>query len=536
VVDARTDEADEGGDQGQVGERRSRVPKSLQSGASHPVRDPDPEQDAQRVDVHLERPELQQAYRGCGNHGFDGSGELSFVTGCDDGRAEFSVSGTVESMTTEETHVGAAFPARGLFVSFEGIDGSGKSTLSKAVLEECLRRAIPSRRTFEPGDTELGAGLRPLLLSDTIGSRTSALLFAADRAHHVDTVVSPALGADQMVLCDRFETSSVVYQGVWRQLGDETIRGISRFASADLVPDIIVWSKIDPVVAAGRRGTHPDALDEAATRDADQIAEAFANEAAKDPDRFFVVDAHHPVAELVTQVADHLEQRWAVRVELAQRRFTSKPAPATAAPATAMSSPAAASAATTDKAGTSRGRLILISGPSGAGKNTVLDGLIAGNGDRRWYSVSVTTRAQRPAEQDGRDYHFIDDAAFEELLHSGGLLEHASFASARYGTPTAPIDERLAAGIDVFALVELSGVRQIKDKRPDAMVIFLIPPSMSALEQRLRSRATESESQIQARLSAARVEMEQGPQLADYVICNNDVATAVARIEHILRR
>jgi len=418
-------------------------------------------------------------------------------------------------MNDYQTHDQKGLPKAGLFVTFEGIDGSGKTTLSKAVLEECLRRGMPVIRTFEPGDSDLGAKLRPILLSDKIGSRTSALLFAADRAHHVDSLIKPAMSEDQLILCDRFETSSVVYQGIWRELGAERIRDISRFASAALLPDIIVWSKITPAVAADRRGSHPDALDQAATKDAILIAKAFEDEAAKDPSRFFIVDAHLPVSELVGQVTEHIQQQWNKRKEFAKKREENY------------------DQSSSNKA---KGRLILISGPSGAGKNTVLDGLIEGNGTSRWYSVSVTTRKQREKEIDGSDYHFIDDASFDKLLNEKHLLEHASFASARYGTPSAPIDERLNNGVDVFALVELSGVRQIKCERPDAIVIFLIPPSMKALEQRLKSRATESEPQILTRLKAAQIEMEEGPQLADYVICNNDVKTAVRRIEHILRR
>ena len=427
------------------------------------------------------------------------------------GRAENGAAGTVCSMSTAH-RLGHGSDAtrplipsgRGLFVTFEGIEGSGKSTLSRSVLDELIRRALPVRRTFEPGDTALGAQLRPLLLNDTVGVRTAALLFAADRAHHVDHVIVPALAGDELMLCDRFETSSVVYQGIWRELGAENVRTLSRFASASLLPDMVVWCKLDPAVAAARRDSHPDALDEAATRDADLIAAGFAAEVARDPSRFFVVDATAPVEALTALIADAIEQRWAARQQIV--RMTTEP-----------------------------GRLVLISGPSGAGKNSVLDDLLSLTGPRpRWYSVSVTTRTCRSGEVDGRDYRFVDDDTFEELLASGGLLEHAVFTGARYGTPADPIQQQRAAGTDVIALVELSGVRQIKAAIPDAIVIFLIPPSLQALEQRLRARGTETDEQIARRLAAAAREMIEGPQLADYVICNDDVRSAAARIARII--
>ena len=406
-------------------------------------------------------------------------------------------------------------------MTFEGIEGSGKSTLSRALAEELTRRGLPARRTFEPGDTELGQALRPLMLADTVDVRTSALLFAADRAHHVDTVVLPALRDDRLVLCDRFETSSVVYQGRWRGLGADTVRSLSRFASAGLLPDLVIYCKLDHQLAASRRAEHPDALDEAATQAGATIADGFAEEASLDPDRFVVVDASRTIAELTTEIADLIEQRWQLRSFQQRHR-----APSFAEPA-----------ATKDHAADRtrrRGRLILISGPSGAGKNTVLDDLLTNPRHPRWYSVSATTRPIRPGEVDGRDYSFISDEEFDRLVAGDGLLEHAQFANGRYGTPAGPVDQKLAQGIDVIALVELSGVRQIKALRPDALVIFLIPPSMEVLEQRLRVRATESEEQINARLSAASREMVEGPVLADYVICNDDVTSAVARIERIL--
>jgi guanylate kinase/dTMP kinase len=395
---------------------------------------------------------------------------------------------------------------RGLFVTFEGIEGSGKSTLSRSVSEELIKRGLTVQQTFEPGDTNIGKELRPLLLNDTLGVRASSLLFAADRAHHVENVIIPALAEDKIVLCDRFETSSVVYQGIWRQLGAENVRSLSRFSSQGLIPDMIIFCKIEPSIAAARRDSHPDQLDKAATCDAEIIAEGFANEADKDPSRFLVINADMSIEKLTKIVADEVEQRYNKReVNIRENN--------------------------------ERGQLILISGPSGAGKNSVLNELInQNNSNSRWYSVSVTTRRARLGEVNGVDYNFIDDEKFDKLLEEGKLLEHAQFSGARYGTLSEPIEKQRKKGIDVIALVELSGVRQIKAVIPEALVIFLIPPSPQELEQRLLARGTESRQEMSNRLATAAQEMITGPQLADYVICNDNVKTAAARIDRIIER
>lgn len=396
----------------------------------------------------------------------------------------------------------ATFPTSGVFVALEGIESSGKSTLIKILAEQLTARGVPVLLTREPGGTEFGTQLRDLLLADTLASRTETLLFAADRAEHVERLIAPALASGNVVLCDRFETSSVVYQGVWRNLGANAVRSISRFASNGLVPDITVWCSLDPDLAASRRDAHPDALDAAATRDGTLLAAAFAAEAAADPDRFHIVDTTGQPGSEIDALVDRIERAWRDGV---QRTRTHR-----------------------------RGRLILIAGPSGSGKNTVLDHLLAADRDRRWYSVSATTRAPRPGETDGVDYHFISEQQFTALADTNGFLEHASYAGHRYGTPVEPVLRRLATGVDVFAVVELEGVRQIRQRHPEALTVFITPPSDEDLELRLRARGTELESQIQLRLDAARAELLEGPSVADYTVCNRDLTRTVELLERLL--
>lgn len=203
---------------------------------------------------------------------------------------------------------------RGVFVTFEGIEASGKSTLSRAVHLRLLEQEYPCLLTFEPGDTALGKVLRPLALADNLDARTEALLFAADRAHHVDTVIRPALEAGSIVLCDRFDASSIAYQGAWRGLGGDEIRTLSLFASDGLTPEMTFWCQLDPVVAAARKqGQHPDALDQAATASGVVLDASFAAQAAADPGRFTILDGTDSVANLAQQVFETITELYAWR-------------------------------------------------------------------------------------------------------------------------------------------------------------------------------------------------------------------------------
>jgi guanylate kinase/dTMP kinase len=406
--------------------------------------------------------------------------------------------------------------SRGLFVAFEGIEGSGKSTLLKSIKLELENRSIPVLATFEPGDTEIGATLRPLLLDNSVNSRAEALLFAADRAQHVATTIIPALEKGMVVLCDRYESSSIAYQGYWRGLGAESIRSLSQFASNSLTPDLTLWCQVEPSVARSRRSTHPDALDEAATAAGAVLAEAFAKEAALNPNTFLSFVNDGDMRETVIAIADRIE--YELNLQQGKQPINS-------------SESTSSTLATNLKSG----RLVLIAGPSGSGKNTVLERLLLNRADRRWYSVSSTTRPPRSGEEDGQDYHFISDDEFDLMVRTDGFLEYANYAGFRYGTPRDAVKAHRDAGIDVFAVVELDGVRAIRALIPDALVLFLSPPSDEILETRLRSRATESELQIQMRLNAARAELRTGPSLADYTIVNHDLDSTVNLIENLLK-
>ncbi len=176
---------------------------------------------------------------------------------------------------------------------------------------------------------------------------------------------------------------------------------------------------------------------------------------------------------------------------------------------------------------TGRGRLFVLSGPSGVGKSTVLARVRELLPDL-WYSVSATTRVRRPGEADGVNYHFVTAERFAELVETGRLLEHAHFAGNWYGTPRDPVEERLAAGADVLLEIEVQGARQVRAAKgigPEAVLIFLAPPSVDELNRRLVGRGTEDPATIAARLAAARDELAAEPEF-DHTVVNTDVQSA----------
>ncbi len=190
-----------------------------------------------------------------------------------------------------------------------------------------------------------------------------------------------------------------------------------------------------------------------------------------------------------------------------------------------------------DCVGTPQGILLLISGPSGAGKSTVIRSLFAREKRlplKLHFSLSVTTRPRRAGEQNGREYHFVTPEEMDTLLRRDGLLEYAPYAGHIYGTPAAPVAEWLAMGDCVVADMEVQGVAQVKAKLPDAVSVFLVPPSRRILEMRLRGRATESEEDIRRRMAIASEEMRHLERY-DYVVYNDEVDDAVRELEAILQ-
>lgn len=181
-----------------------------------------------------------------------------------------------------------------------------------------------------------------------------------------------------------------------------------------------------------------------------------------------------------------------------------------------------------------KGLLIVISGPSGVGKGTVRKALFEMPGHNLEYSISMTTRDIRPGEVDGKDYYFVTREEFENRINAGKFLEHAEFVGNCYGTPLDKVEEKLAAGKEVVLEIEVQGALQVRQKCPDAVFIFLAPPSRKALYERLRGRGTESEEKIQQRIEKANKEFKLAHKY-DYIVINDDVANAADRIMAIIR-
>ena len=180
-----------------------------------------------------------------------------------------------------------------------------------------------------------------------------------------------------------------------------------------------------------------------------------------------------------------------------------------------------------------KGILIVFSGPSGCGKDTVLKKLLERNSDMR-ASISMTTRAPRGREVDGTDYYFVTREYFEKKVSENKMLEYAEYAGNYYGTPKAPVDEMLNAGISVVLEIEVQGAAKIRKLYPDVVSVFLMPPSLSALESRLRNRGTDDEETISHRLFIAEQEIRRAGEF-EYAVINDDLEDAVNAFDMIVR-
>lgn len=176
--------------------------------------------------------------------------------------------------------------------------------------------------------------------------------------------------------------------------------------------------------------------------------------------------------------------------------------------------------------------LIVVSGPSGAGKDAVL-ARVKGSVQPLYFVVTATTRPQREGESDGVPYHFVSRERFQEMVEWGELLEWAEVYGHLYGVPKSQVKEALERGHDVLVKVDVQGAATIKRAVPQALLIFLAPPSMAALEERLRDRNTESAAELERRIATANEEMmQQG--MFDYVVVNDQVDLAAAQIDAII--
>ncbi len=179
-----------------------------------------------------------------------------------------------------------------------------------------------------------------------------------------------------------------------------------------------------------------------------------------------------------------------------------------------------------------KGNLFIVSGPSGAGKGTLVKELLRRVPDV-WVSVSVTTRAPRRGEVEGKHYYFVSDAQFDRLVDSNGLLEWAEVHGNRYGTPTAAVTEKIAEGRQVILEIDPQGAFQIRDVLPQTVLVFIVPPSKEELERRLVGRGSETKEQVAVRMRTAERELELVGEY-DHVVINDSVARATDELVGII--
>ena len=178
-------------------------------------------------------------------------------------------------------------------------------------------------------------------------------------------------------------------------------------------------------------------------------------------------------------------------------------------------------------------KLIIITGPSGVGKGTIVKELLDKDKDI-WLSISATTRSPRMGEKNGENYYFISDKKFKDMIDKKEFLEWAQFAGNFYGTPLSTVNEKIEMGFIVLLEIEVEGAKQIKEKFPEALSIFLLPPSKEELEKKIRNRGTEKEEAIKRRLSRANYEIASSDKF-DFVLTNHDVNETVKGIFKIIK-
>lgn len=180
------------------------------------------------------------------------------------------------------------------------------------------------------------------------------------------------------------------------------------------------------------------------------------------------------------------------------------------------------------------GQVFVITGPSGVGKGTLIRALLHRIPDLE-LSVSATTRQARPGEQTGVDYHFLTPEQFEERVRAGDFLEHATYSGNRYGTLRSELEHRLRDGAPIVLEIEVQGARQVRQAMPDAVAVFIAPPSREALRARLMGRGTDSPEQVEARLRTADEELQARPEFA-YAVINDRLEEAVEELTEIVQR
>lgn len=181
-----------------------------------------------------------------------------------------------------------------------------------------------------------------------------------------------------------------------------------------------------------------------------------------------------------------------------------------------------------------KGLLVVISAPSGCGKDTIINEIVKEMGNEASVSVSMTTRDMRPGEAEGVNYYYVSREQFEENIRNGEMLEYTTYGSNYYGTPVGPVKEKLKNGKVVFLIIEVEGGENVRKIFPDCVKIFVIPPSMYELEKRLRGRGSDKEEVIKERMEIAKTELQRATEY-DYIVENDVLEEAISDIKTIIR-